>query len=226
MPPPTTSSRLQSSGNSSAPVESMTRGSSGKPGKRTDSDPAAMMHCLKSSRFGPSGGLQLQRMRADELRLAAKHIDLALLREQREAVGQFGHDSILPSAQALAVDLRRSEHDAAGRHVGGILDHLGRMQQRLRGDAAHVQAHAAEHRPAFDESDLQAQIGRAKGRRIAARACAEHDQLERARRCGGRLRRARRRARGRQPACGSRSGRRVRRRRAGGCCGWRRPRQR
>ncbi len=102
MPPPTTSSRLQSSGSSSAPVESMMRGSSGKPGRRTDSDPAAMMHCLKSTRFGAVRRLQLQRMRADEFRLAAHHVDLALLREQREAVGQFGHDAILPGPQPLA----------------------------------------------------------------------------------------------------------------------------
>ena len=57
IPPPMTSSRLQSSGSSSAPVESMMRGSSGKPGKRTDSEPAAMMHCLKSTRFDPSADL-------------------------------------------------------------------------------------------------------------------------------------------------------------------------
>ena len=42
MPPPTTSMRLGRS-SSSAPVESMTRGSSGTPGRRTDSEPAATM---------------------------------------------------------------------------------------------------------------------------------------------------------------------------------------
>ena len=55
MPPPITSSRLQSAGIFSAPVESKTRGSSGNPGNRTDSEPAAMMHCLKSKRREPSG---------------------------------------------------------------------------------------------------------------------------------------------------------------------------
>ncbi len=46
MPPPITS-RLGGRSSSSAPVESITRGSSGRPGSRTDSDPAAMMHCWK-----------------------------------------------------------------------------------------------------------------------------------------------------------------------------------
>src|SRR5258708_30462065 len=54
IPPPMTNKRLQSGGNSSAPLESMTRGSSGNPGSRADSDPAAMMHCLNSTRRTPS----------------------------------------------------------------------------------------------------------------------------------------------------------------------------
>jgi hypothetical protein len=91
-------------------------------------------------------GSHFQRMRAYELGLAANHVDLALLREQGETIGQFGHNSILPRTQPIAVDLRGTEHDAAGRHVGRVLDHLGRMQQRFGGNAAHVQAHSAERR--------------------------------------------------------------------------------
>ena len=105
MPPPTTSSRLPSSGNSSAPVESMMRGSSGNPGRRTDSDPAAMMHCLKSTRRTPSRRAQFQRIRSDENRLAAQHVDFALLCEHAEAVGQLAHDLVLPAAQLRAIDL-------------------------------------------------------------------------------------------------------------------------
>ena len=44
MPPPTTSMRSGSSPSSSAPVESMMRGSLGKPGSTVGSVPAAMMH--------------------------------------------------------------------------------------------------------------------------------------------------------------------------------------
>jgi hypothetical protein len=52
-------------------------------------------------------------VRADEFGLAAQHIDLALLGEHGEPVGQLGHDSILPGTQEFAIDRRRREHDAA-----------------------------------------------------------------------------------------------------------------
>ncbi len=58
---------------------------------------------------------------------------------------------------------------------------LARVQQRLGGNAADVQAHAAELLPALDEGHLQSQVRRAKGRRVAAGAGAEHQQL-----CGAR----------------------------------------
>ena len=47
MPPPITSSRFGSDSSSSAPVESMIRGSSGTNGSFTLSEPAATMHCSK-----------------------------------------------------------------------------------------------------------------------------------------------------------------------------------
>ena len=52
-----------------------------------------------------------------------------------------------------------------------------------------------EHRPAFDQGHLEPEIRGAKSRRIAARARAEHDQIERARR------RRRRRPRGGAAPC-------------------------
>ena len=74
------------------------------------------------------GRLQLQRVRTDELGLAAQHVDLALPGEHREPVGELGYDPILPGTQLLAIDRRRCKHDAGGGHVGRILDHLGRVQ--------------------------------------------------------------------------------------------------
>ena len=53
MPPPITSRPPENSGSSSASVESMIRGSSGKPGNRIASEPAAMMHCSKRMRSEP-----------------------------------------------------------------------------------------------------------------------------------------------------------------------------
>ncbi len=56
------------------------------------------------------------------------------------------------------------------------------MQQRLGGDAADVQAHAAQHRPAFDQRHLEPQVGGPKSRGVAAHPGAEHDQIDGARR--------------------------------------------
>ncbi len=55
MPPPMMRSRLGTSARSSAPVESMRRGSSyGKPGMRADCEPAAMMQWSNETVFFPS----------------------------------------------------------------------------------------------------------------------------------------------------------------------------
>ena len=58
--------------------------------------------------------------------------------------------------------------------------HLGqgvcRAQQRLRGDAADVQA-VASHQMPFDERDLRAQPSRHRGRDQPGRASADHDKV-------------------------------------------------
>ena len=51
------------------------------------------------------------------------------------------------------------------------------MQQGLGGDAAHVQADAAEVGVAFNQDSLEAEIRRAEGRRIAARPGPQHDYI-------------------------------------------------
>ena len=58
-----------------------------------------------------------------------------------------------------------------------LVDDDGDVQQRLRRDAADVQADAAERRIAFDDHRLQAEVGRAESRRVAARAGAEHQHF-------------------------------------------------
>ena len=59
---------------------------------------------------------------------------------------------------------------------------LGRMQERLRGDAAGVQAGAAEL-AALDEANGEAQVGRAKRGRVAGAAAAEDENVEFCRGC-------------------------------------------
>ncbi len=59
-------------------------------------------------------------------------------------------------------------------HLVRLLDHLCGVQQRLGWDAADVEAHAAKHRPAFDDNDLLAEIGGAERGGVAAAAGADH----------------------------------------------------
>jgi hypothetical protein len=58
-----------------------------------------------------------------------------------------------------------------------FVHHRRHVQQRLGRDAAHVQAHAAQGGVALDQHHLQAQVGRAEGGRVAARATAQHDHV-------------------------------------------------
>ena len=72
------------------------------------------------------------------------------------------------------VDLRRAVFDAVMAHLADFVDDLGGVQQRLGRNAADVEADAAQHRPAFDQRDLEAEIGGAERGGIAAGTCAEH----------------------------------------------------
>ncbi len=63
------------------------------------------------------------------------------------------------------------------RHRRRVIDDLGGMQKRLRRDAANIQADTAQDRVAFDENDLQAQVGGAKCGRVTAGSGANDDEL-------------------------------------------------
>jgi hypothetical protein len=116
-------------------------------------------------------------MRVDELADALHDFDLAPLGHAGEAAGQLADDLVLVRAQAVEVDARRRETDAAVGHVLRFVHHAGDVQQRFRRDAADVEADAAERRVALDEDRLHAEVGAAESRRIAARAGAEDEHL-------------------------------------------------
>ena len=129
--------------------------------------------------------------------LAGDHRHLALAGEAGEAGRQALDDAVLPVADRGEIDRRRAEADAVRRHRRGVVDGLGDMQERLRGNAADVEADAAERRP------------RGRPARPSAR-----DRRRGRRRCS---RRGRRRARGGRPR--SRPARRVGRGFGGGPAG-------
>ena len=81
------------------------------------------------------------------------------------------------AAQRVDIDSGRAKVDASRRQVAHLIHHRSHMQQRLAGDAADVQAHAAQGGVAFDDDDLEAEVGRAEGGAVAAGAAAEHEQI-------------------------------------------------
>ena len=66
-----------------------------------------------------------------------------------------------------------AELDAPLLRVLRFLEQLGDVQQRLRRNAAAIQAHAAGILLVVDEGDLHAEVGGIEGGRVATGACAD-----------------------------------------------------
>jgi hypothetical protein len=118
-----------------------------------------------------------QRVGVHQLADALQHAHLAPLGESRESCREPADDSPLPLAERVQIDLGVGEGHAAGAGALGLGDHLGDVQQRLGGDAADVQADAAERLVALDEHDVEAEVRCAEGRRVAAWPGSEDHQL-------------------------------------------------
>ena len=149
MPPPTTSMRFGLWRSSSAPVEVTTRGSSfGRNGSFTASEPAAMMALLEADRLRAAVGHLDRQAGAGRRtrRVPCTHRHLAHLRHRGQAAGQLADHLFLVREQLAEVDRRRAERDAERVEVRDLVHHRGHVQQRLRRDAADVQADAAERR--------------------------------------------------------------------------------
>ena len=133
---------------------------------------------LRGRRFAAVAArkLHLEMMRIEEAPDAADDIDLARLRHARKPPGQPLHDAVLEASQLVEIDGRRSVTDAVLAHRLHFIHHGRRMQQRLRRNAADVEAHAAERGVALDEDRFQTEIrgtergGIAAGARSRARA--------------------------------------------------------
>ena len=76
--------------------------------------------------------------------------------------------AVLPAAQLVEVELRLAEADAVLRQVGRLVDHPRDVQQRLRRDAADVEADAAEGRRSARPGRPSCP-GRRRGRRRCSR---------------------------------------------------------
>ena len=110
-----------------------------------------------------AGGLfDFDMVRIEELAITAHHLDLARLGHAGQTAGQFADHLIFVGAQPLQVDRGRAKADAEIGKMRRFVDHCRDMQQRLGGDAAHVQAYAAEGRVTLDQHGFQTQIGGAE----------------------------------------------------------------
>ncbi len=125
----------------------------------------------------PLGGLDPHGVGGGEHALAANDRHLALAGEARQAGRQALDDAVLPFADRREFDGRRAEADAVRRHAGRLVDGLGDVEERLRGNAADVEADAAEFWPAVDQHHLLPEVGGAERRGIAAGAGAENEQI-------------------------------------------------
>ncbi len=167
----------------------------------------------------PVGGLHEQRLRRLELPHALDDRDLPLLGEAREALRQPAHDRRFPRAELVHVELRLAEVDAEVAHLLRLGDDPGGVEERLRRDAANVQADPAQRRVALDEHCLLPEVGSTERGGVAARSRTEHDDFARdvgrpagnAAPVGGRGRRPGdcRRGRGRPRLCRTRPARAI-----------------
>jgi hypothetical protein len=115
--------------------------------------------------------------RAPDAPHAAHDVDLARARHAGDAAHELRHDAFLEFAQRVEIDRGRAVTDSVRRHPLHFVHHEGRVQQRLRRNAADVEANAAERREALDEDRLHPEIRGAESRGIAAGARAQHEHL-------------------------------------------------
>ena len=165
---------------SSAPVEETTVASSiSTPGSFATSEPVAMTIALVSISFSlPSSPLTTTLPGERMLPSPVNAVDLVLLEQERDAVDVGGDGLVLVLHQRGEVELRRADHHAERRQpMARLLEHFGGVQQRLRGDAADVEAGPAERLALLDHSHLQAKLGRADGADVAAGAGADDDEI-------------------------------------------------
>ena len=109
---------------------------------------------------------------------AEKRIDLVLLEQEVDALDVAVDALVLERHHRGEVELGRGNADAHfAEAVPGFLEQFGGVQQRLRRDAADVEAGAAEGRALLDHGGFQAELRRANGADIAAGAGADDDEV-------------------------------------------------
>ena len=81
------------------------------------------------------------------------------------------------ASKLLEVDLGRTVRDAVLAEHLGFVHHGGDVQQRLRRDAADVEANASQRRVPFDQHGLEPEVGGAECGAVATGPRAQHQHL-------------------------------------------------
>ena len=124
---------------------------------------------------------------AGELAVAGQQRDLVLLEQALDAAGELGDDVVLALDHGPDVDPDVVDGDAVhDEAVAGIVEVLGGLQQRLGGNAADVEAGAAEAHLAlrvvvglgFAAGGAEAELRGADGGDVAAGAAADDEHVE------------------------------------------------
>ena len=116
------------------------------------------------------GGLHLDLAGRGDAADALKGLDLVLLEQERDALDVAVDALVLELHHRGEIELRRADVDAhLAEGVAGLLEELGGMQQRLRRDAADVEAGAAEGLVLLDHGDLHARAAPRGWRRRSRR---------------------------------------------------------
>ena len=173
-----TSKRFGMSVRARAPVESTMRESSaGQEGEahglRTGGDDGL----IKAEGALALGPVDRYCMGVREGGCAVQYGYIAAFGEVDQASGKPVDDRVFPLAQLREINLRSGEAHAVRGEGGCILDDFCGVQERLRRDAADVQTDAAEHIPTIDDVDLAAQVRGAESCGVAARPCADDEEI-------------------------------------------------
>src|SRR6185295_19042268 len=126
-----------------------------------------------------AGLFYLQSVRIDDRGEALDVLHLAMLDELAGPAGQALDDIVLERAELREVDPRLAELDAPRLRASRLVQHVGDVQERLRGNAAAIDADAARVHFGIDKRHAQAEIGGEKRGGVAAGSASDDRKLDR-----------------------------------------------
>ena len=126
---------------------------------------------------GSRGPGDVKLVRGPEGGGAVQHRDPPLPGQRLEPARQSPHHTLGPAPQRFGLDPRCAEIDAVLLERPDLVDEPGDVQERLRRDAADVQAHAPEVGITLDEHGLLAEIGGAEGASVTPGPRPDHRDL-------------------------------------------------